>query len=100
MVINVLFLYQADSNKYISNHNFYHYIKKMLEPVAKQNKIWINIASPSLIIYVFSHILMEPSIYVQYTTGLHRWSLAVKSPPAKRGRLKRCRFHPWVGKIS
>ena len=98
MVINVLFLYQADSNIF-QTIIFYHYIKKMLGPVTKQNKIWINLASPFLIIYVFSHPLMEPSIYVQYTIGLHRWSLVVKSSPANTGGLKRPRFHPWVGKI-
>ena len=98
MVINVLFLYQADSNIF-QTIIFYHYIKKMLGPVTKQNKIWINLASPFLIIYVFSHPLMEPSIYVQYTIGLHRWSLVVKSSPANTGGLKRPRFLPWVGKI-
>lgn len=64
MVINVLFLYQADSNIF-QTIIFYHYIKKkMLGAVTKQNTIWINLASPFLISYVFSHPLMEPSIYM------------------------------------
>ena len=68
------------------------YISKVTRENNCQLKIHTKIAYER---QIYIHIYM----HIHAHTGASQAALVVKNPAANAGRLKRCRLHPWIGKI-